>query len=746
MSRSRFSLNRALPWALVLAGATAWACGGKSGADATNSNGGGNGNGVPGLGGGVNSAGGASNSTGGASNPNGGMTGQVIDPAVFVPAEGGLRRLTLTQYRNSITDLFGAGALPTTQFEADSALSGFVSIAAARLALSATITEQFESAALEIAHAVLSDVTARAALLGCTPAGATDDTCTSAFLGKIGRRAWRRPLTATELSGLTALVNPIQTSLNDFYGGLEYGIAALLESPHFLYREEISSSDPANPGLGKFDDYELATRLSFFLWNTTPDDALLDAADAHQLTSTDGFNTQVSRLLASPRSTDAVKNFFTEYFRLTDLDHLPQLPTTFPQNTATVGPAMREETARFMANIALTPNTDYRTMFDSRDTFVNSELAQLYGLPAVAGTDFVPVTLPDSGMRAGFLGQASFLALNAHATGTSPTYRGKFIQEMLRCVNIPPPPMNVPPLPDDANAATETMRQKLEMHRSVDPCRTCHAIMDPMGLAFENFDAMGSFRTMDVGQMIDPSGDLDGQPFAGPRELETLLRNDAKVGECAARNLYRYALGHVEGAEGNEAPAINQIVAAFSGSQFQFTSLVQAIVTSPAFSTAALPSQDPVMNPNGAGGSGSGGAPATGGTGGTGTVAQGGSPPVVANPTYANDIAPIIAANCEPCHTMQMKGGFNWTYDSLVTNSAITSALAGTCKYLDGTKRRVVPGDPDHSLLWIKIALDEHQNTANGCGDHMPQAPSAHVVTTAELDTIHTWIVQGAMP
>jgi hypothetical protein len=614
------------------------------------------------------------------------------------------------------------------------------------LALSATITEQFESAALEIAHAALADVAGRAALLGCTPAGVTDDACASAFLGKIGRRAWRRPLTPTELSGLTALVNPIQTSLNDFYGGLEYGIAALLESPHFLYREELSSPDPANPGYGKFDDYELATRLSFFLWNTTPDDALLDAADAHQLTATDGFNTQVSRLLASPRSTDAVKNFFTEYFRLSDLDHLPQSPTTFPQNTATIGPAMREETARFMANIALTPNTDYRTMFDSRDTFVNSELAQLYGLPAVPGTDFVAVTLPESGMRAGFLGQASFLALNAHATGTSPTYRGKFIQEMLRCVNIPPPPMNVPPLPDDANAATETMRQKLEMHRSVDPCRTCHAIMDPMGLAFENFDAMGTFRTMDVGQMIDPSGDLDGQPFAGPRELETLLRNDAKVGECAARNLYRYALGHVEGAEGNEAPAINQIVTAFSGSQFQFTSLVQAIVTSPAFSTAALPSQDPIMSPNGAGGSGSGGTSATGGTGGMGMVAQGGSPPVVANPTYATDIAPIIAANCEPCHTMQMKGGFNWTYDTLVTNSAITSALAGTCKYLDGTKRRVVPGDPDHSLLWIKIALDEHQNTANGCGDHKPQAPSAHVVTTAQLDTIHTWIVQGAMP
>jgi hypothetical protein len=669
--------------------------------------------------------------------------GQIIDPSVFVPAQGGLRRLTSTQYRNSVMDLFGPAALPTTTFEADSALSGFISIAAARLALSATLTEQFESAALEIAHTALSDTAGRATLLGCTPAGVTDEACTSAFLGKIGRRAWRRPLTASELSSLTALVAPIQTDLNDYYGGLEYGVAALLQSPHFLYRQELGTPDPANPGFARFDDYELATRLSFFLWNTTPDDELLDAADAQQLTTTDGFNAQITRLLASPRAGDAVQNFFTEYFRLNDLDSLPQLPATFPQNTATIGPAMREETARFMANIALAPNVDYRTMFDSRETFVNAELAELYGLPAVAGTDFVAVTLPDDGLRAGYLGQASFLALNAHATTTSPTYRGKFIQEMLRCRAVPPPPMNVPPLPDDATAGEQTMRQKLAMHREVEPCRTCHELMDPMGLAFENFDAMGVYRTMDAGQVIDASGELNGQPFNGPRELVAILRNDPLVGQCAARNLYRYAMGHVEGAEGNEEPAITQIVGAFEGAQFQFTSLVQAIVTSPAFSTAALPSQTPVNDPNGNGGAG--GADGMGGTGGM-DVGQGGAPTVVANPTYAADIAPILEVNCAPCHTTDAAAGFNWSYDTLVTNSAITSPLAETCKYIDDSNRRVVPGDPDHSLLWIKLALDQHQNSANGCGDHMPQEGSGHILTTAQLDTIRRWIVQGALP
>jgi hypothetical protein len=549
-------------------------------------------------------------------------------------------------------------------------------------------------------------------------------------------------LTSAEVSKLTAIVTPIQTSLNDYFAGLEYGVAALIQSPHFLYREEIGAPDPSNPSVFTFDDYELATRLSFFLWNTTPDDLLLDAADAKQLTDAAGFNAQVTRLLASPRAKDAVKNFFTEYFRLTELDNLSQLPDLYPQKTATIGGAMREETARFMTNIAF-GNVDYRTMFDSRETFVNAELANLYGLPPVAGTDFVPVTLPDSGMRSGYLGQASFLSLNAHANGTSPTYRGKFIQEMLRCKTIPAPPMNVPPLPNDANAATQTMRQKLQVHREVEPCKTCHALMDPMGLAFENFDAIGAFRTMDVGQTIDASGELNGQAFDGPRQLGEILRQDPEVAQCAARNLYRYALGHVEGASGNEKPAIDEIVNAFQESQYQFMALVQAVVVSPAFKTAAPPSQ--TLPNDGTGGAGAGGAEGSGGSSNPDPT-DAAAPPVVTNPTFAEHIAPIIATNCEPCHTTQAKAGFNWTYDTLVTNSTITSALAGTCKYIDASHHRVIPGDPDHSLLWIKVALDQHQNSANGCGDAMPQSPSPHILTTLELDMIRAWIVQGAQP
>src|SRR5258708_21738068 len=320
-----------------------------------------------------------------------------------------------------------------------------------------------------------------------------------------------------------------------------------------------------------------------------------------------------------------------------------QLPMVFPQKTDTLGPAMREETARFMADVAFARNADFRTLFDSRDTFVNAELAKLYGLPPVSGTDFVKATLPDSGLRAGYLGQGSFLTLNAHSNSTSPTNRGKFIQEMLRCITIPPPPNAVPPLPDDASVAGKTMRQKLEVHRAVEPCKSCHSVMDPLGLAFENFDGIGAFRTTEAGQTIDASGDIDGQHFAGPRALAAILRNDPDVGACAARNLYRYAMGHIEGIDGNEEPAVATIINAFQASQYHFGDLMQAVVTSPAFFVAAPPSGgDPRGGgPGGTRGGGPGRTSRRGGPGGGPGPRPPGPPPRRAHPPPAPATAPV---------------------------------------------------------------------------------------------------------
>jgi uncharacterized membrane protein YgcG len=683
-------------------------------------------------------------------------------PGVFAPASGALRRLTSLQYRNSISDLFGGAVTATDDLEADTALSGFQSIGASLVSLSPHLVEQLETSALDVAHQALSNTATRATFVGCNPTAATDDACTSAFLTKFGRRAWRRPLTADEVTTLATLTKGIQTSMQSYFGGLEYGVTAILESPHFLYREELGTTDPRNPARVLFDDHELATRLAYFLWNTTPDDALLDAADAKQLTGTgpngSGFVAQAQRLLTSPRATAGAQTFFGEYFRLGDLDTLPQLPTTFPQATATIGPAMRQETQQFFSDLAITRDGDMRTMFTAQSTFVNGELASLYGLPGVTGTAFVPATLPANGLRAGYLGQGSFLALNAHSTVTSPTYRGKFIREMLMCETIPPPPMNVPPLPPDVPSAPQTMKQKLTVHRQNEPCATCHSLMDPLGLSFENFDGIGAFRTMDAGQVIDATGTLDGMSFNTPRDLETLLSQDPKTMACVARNLYRYVTGHIE--SGGEEPAITALVQAFSSGQFHFSGLVNGMLASAAFTTAAPPSNAPIDTSGGgaAGGSGtgaagsggsSGGAGSGGSSGGAGSSGSAGSPGSV--PTgpisYATSIAPIIANKCSPCHTTQMAAGYNWSYDTLVTNSTVTNAATKSCVFILNPGKRVVAGDPDHSLLFVKINEDMEQLGGNhNCGLPMPNPSSGKTLTNLEIDTIRAWIRGGALP
>jgi Protein of unknown function (DUF1592)/Protein of unknown function (DUF1588)/Protein of unknown function (DUF1595)/Protein of unknown function (DUF1587)/Protein of unknown function (DUF1585) len=504
-------------------------------------------------------------------------------PSTFHPAPATLRRLTVAQYQNSVRDLLGGAITTPTDLEPDSQISGFASIAAARVAVSAHATEQFETAALALSHQALADTATRGSLVKCAPSGPTDGACASQFVTSFGLRAWRRPLTADEVSRYATIATTAGGVLKDFYSGLEYAVAGLLQSPHFLYREELGAPDPSDSSRRVFQSYELATRLSYFLWNTTPDDALLDAAAAGKLGTDAGLRAEAERLLASPRAHDATQSYFGELLHLADLDDLPQLPSVFPQMSATLGASMRSETLRVLDDVTMNGSNDFRQLFDMRSTFVNAELAKLYGLPAPGGTGLVKTTLPASGGRAGLLGQASFLALNAHAESSSPTRRGKFIREVLLCQSIPPPPPNVDTkLPADMAGGTQrTMRQKLEVHRQVATCATCHGVMDPIGLGLENFDGIGAYRTTDVGQTIDASGDLDGVTFQDARSLGTALRNHPSIGSCAARSIFRYATGHVE--IDSEEVLIAALASKLSTDGYQFRSLLVALVSSAGF-------------------------------------------------------------------------------------------------------------------------------------------------------------------
>jgi Protein of unknown function (DUF1592)/Protein of unknown function (DUF1588)/Protein of unknown function (DUF1595)/Protein of unknown function (DUF1585)/Protein of unknown function (DUF1587) len=509
--------------------------------------------------------------------------------ATYVPAPSTLRRLTVAQYQNSVHDLFGESVTIPADLEPDTVLNGFASIGAARIALSPHATEQFETSAFSIAHQVLADPAGRGAVVGCTPSGTKDDACAREVVGGVGRRAFRRPLVDEEVSRYASLVTQAADKLGDFFAGLEYGLAGILESPHFLYREEIGTPDPSDASRRIFDGYELATRLSFLLWNSTPDDALLDAAASGALSTEAGLLAEATRLLGGPRSLRVVESFFGELLHLADLEDLPQLPGLFPEVTATLGASMRGETLRSIEDVVTGRDADFRELFDGPSTFVNSELASLYGLPAPAGGDFTKVALPASGLRVGLLGQGSFLALNAHADSTSPTRRGKFIREVLLCQAIPPPPPNVKTElpPDPVGQPPRTMRQKLETHRASAACASCHALMDPLGLGLENFDAVGALRTTEVGQSIDASGDLDGVHFANPRQLADAIKNHPDVGTCLARGVFRYATGHVE--TDGEEPLIQALAGRLSADGYSFRSLLVSVIKSAGFRYAGTP-------------------------------------------------------------------------------------------------------------------------------------------------------------
>lgn len=530
---------------------------------------------------------------GGVTPGTGGTGGTTTVPGVFTPAGTRLRRLTVLEYKNSVVDLLGPGTQVTVELEKDTAYNNLTSVAASIIALSATITEQFETSALALAASLAKDTTRRPKVVGCTPTGATDATCLRTFVTNFGRRVFRRPLTTEEITQYVGVGTTAMTGLADFWGGVQYVLAGFLQSPNFLYRTEIGLADATAPGGRVLDPFEIASRLSFLLWASTPDDALLDAATAKTLSTAAGLQTQADRLVASPRAQDAIVDVFSQMLRLGDLDALSQSAAVFPAAASTtLGASMRGETQALLRDM-FGRNGDYRELFTTTQTFLNAELAKLYGVAAPAGTGFVATTLPAAGPRAGYLGQASFLALNAHPDGTSPTLRGKFIVETLLCNSVPPPPNDViTEIPTQDK--TKTKREQLQIHQTLPACAACHTVIDPMGFALEKFDGIGAYRETDRGMALDVTGTIGGMAFNGARELGQVLANGVKTpqnnpetADCLVRNLFRVATGHLEKA--GDQPVVNSLSTAFTADGFRVRGILAKLVASDAFRFVGQP-------------------------------------------------------------------------------------------------------------------------------------------------------------
>ena len=498
----------------------------------------------------------------------------------------GLRLLTPTQYRNSVVDVLGAA-------DAESVGQWRSSLAAAQGGVSAALVEDYEQAALAASLLVFDDPSLRAEVAGCTPTSGAlaDDACVTDVIERLGRRAWRRPLLPDEVTRYAQVAAATAELLGDDpWSGLGHAVGGLLQSPHFLYRVELG--EPVGDGDSehvRLDGYELASRLSYLVWNTTPDDELLDAVARGELDDPEGIEQQVQRLLDSPRAREGTVQVFVDMLDLDALGSLQKDAALLPDFTPTIGPAMRQELVRAIEATVI-DQRDYRRLFDTRTGYVNAELAAFYGIPGSFDPQaFVEVDLPPQ--RGGLLTFGGFLAINSGEASTSPTKRGMTVRTMLMCHAIPPPPPDVEadlPEPGEGDEP-QTKRQQLEQHSEDPACATCHDFMDPIGLALENFDALGGYRATEHGLTIDPSGELDGRPFADSVELGARLAEAPSIAECVIRNLYRYAVGHVEQAD--EADVVRAVREAFEDSGYDLGVAMRTLVAHEAFRIGLEPEQ-----------------------------------------------------------------------------------------------------------------------------------------------------------
>lgn len=499
-------------------------------------------------------------------------------PPTLEPAGPVLKRLTAAQYGNSLRDLLGDTLVVPDDLEPDAASDGLLVVGGTVNSLSSLGVEQYETAAFDVAAQALGDETLRARLIPCST---EDDACASAVLEALGRRAWRRPLTDAELGRITDVARNASVVLGDWDRGLEYGVASILQSPHFLYRVELGEDDPELPGEHRYTSTDMATRLSYFLWNSTPDDELLAAGEAGELVTDAGIDAQVDRLLADPRARAGVRDFFDQMLMLYELEDLSKDPAVYVHTSSTVGSSAREETLALAEWLAFDEDGDYRDFYTSTTTFIDSKLATIYAVPAPSLAGFAETVLPADGGRRGFLGHVSFLALQAHPTSTSPTRRGQFIREVLFCTSLAAPPADVDTSIPEPSASYPTMRARLQEHMSNPECSGCHMLTDPIGLGFENFDGLGGWRVTENDNPINASGDLDGAPFTNAWGLAGAVHDNPNLGPCLTRTMYQYATGHA--VDDRERDLISWHADGFASHDFRIQWLIRDITASSGF-------------------------------------------------------------------------------------------------------------------------------------------------------------------
>ncbi len=549
---------------LVLSGCTG-VIGGSDGADSTNPGGPGPGTpGNPGASGGT--------GVGGGETPDCSATAM---PSVGVVP---LRRLTRSQYSHTIRDLLGLPGDYAGQLGLDEKVGLFYSNA--NNPVTELLVEQYMNVADTVAAEAVQTQMAR--LVPCDPATLDPAACGAQFVDSFGLKAFRRPLLADERATLVALFEAgrLDQGFND---GVQRVITAVLQSPQLLYHLELGVAPAGSPDVVALDQYILGSRLSYFLWDSTPDEELLRAAGAGELSTPEALRAQAQRLLNDPRAADAIASFHRQWLGTDLLGNLEKDADAYPDYSTELRDSMILETARFSDYVIRAGDGLLDTLFTAPFSFVDQPLAELYGVTLPAGHDPTQPFQLDPTQRSGILTQAGVLAIHSHANQGSPVRRGKFVRENMFCQALQPPPpgADITPPEPDPNAST---RERFEQHREDPTCAGCHSLIDPLGFGFENYDGIGTFRTMEAGKPIDASGeitatDVDGS-FVGAAELSQKLATSPTVRACLAQHWFNYAFGRTK--SDADACSMNAMTQAFDASN-NIRDLLLALVTTDAF-------------------------------------------------------------------------------------------------------------------------------------------------------------------
>ena len=497
-----------------------------------------------------------------------------------------MRRLTHSQYNHTVHDLLGDQTNPANQFPQEDFVNGFKNQASSQ-SVPPLLAEAYSAAAEKLARNAFRGGDNNH-LVPCRARSANDAECRAKFIRSFGLSAFRRPLTSVEAERYATLFAGEAKRTGKFLDGAQLVVEAMLQSPHFLFHVERG---------GDTMQYEIANRLSYFLWDTMPDSQLFATAARSQLVTPEAVEKEARRMLADPRAHQSVYEFTSEWLRFDRLLSTVKDRRRYPLFSPELAQSMTEETRRLIDD-AVWSDRDFMTIFRADYAFLNADLATLYGLPAPS-TEFGRVSFPADSDRAGIAGEATFLSLTSKPSETSPTSRGVFVREQFLCQKVPDPPpgtnSNLPPVTEDK---PQTNRQRMAAHATQQPCAGCHQFIDPIGFGFEKFDAIGGRREKLELKFFNPHDDDDekkvktvaldldthgalegvaGSEFSSPKELGRILASRPECQECIVRQLFRYGWGRHE--LGRDRPVIVTALKRFRDSQFRFKELMISLVT-----------------------------------------------------------------------------------------------------------------------------------------------------------------------